>query len=159
MFSTYQNTYYIAIDACSVAAGIKSKEYFRMQNKKIQPTDFFDGYEKVGNVGANIQYMHRLKNSGVHAAAPDTVTYKKVIGAYIILSGKEDKEAPLKAEKLLRDMIHLRNKGNPLITPDHRSYNHLIVPWLKDKQQTLAEWSEWWLHRMWEDCIEIRSKH
>ena len=101
--------------------------------------------------------MHRLKNSGVHAAAPDTVTYNKVIGACIIFSRKDNKEAPLKAEKVLRDMIHLRNKGNPITMPDHRSHNHLIVAGVKTKQQTLAEWSEWWLHRMWEEYIETRN--
>ena len=67
-------SYSIAIDAWSIAAGIKAKEYFRMQNQTYQPTDFSDGYDKVGNVEAIVQYMHELKNAGVHSASPYTVT-------------------------------------------------------------------------------------
>ena len=45
-----------------------------MQNQTYQPTDFSDGYDKVGNVEAILQYMHELKNAGVHSASPYTVT-------------------------------------------------------------------------------------
>ena len=126
-------SYYIAIDAWSVAAGIKAKEYFRMQYQTYQPTDFYDGYDEVVNAESIVQYMHELQNTGVHAAAPDTVTYNTVIGAYARFTNKVNKDAPLKAEKVLRDMIHLRNNGNLLIAPDHRSYNHLISVWVKTK--------------------------
>ena len=70
--------------------------------------------------------MHELKNAGVHAAAPDTVTYNTLIGEYLRVSKKFDKDAPLKAEKVLRDVIHFHNNVNPLIAPYHRYYNHLI---------------------------------
>ena len=70
--------------------------------------------------------MQELQNSGFHAAAPYTVTYKTVIGACARVSNKVNKAAPLKAENLLRDMINLRNNGNTFIAPDHRSYNHFI---------------------------------
>ena len=78
--------------------------------------------------------MHELQNAGVHAAAPDTVTYNTVIGAYARFSNKVNKDAPLKAEKVLRDMIHLRNNGNILILTEHSSYNHLVSVWLKTKK-------------------------
>ena len=77
--------------------------------------------------------MHELKNEGVHAAAPDKFTYNTVIGEYKRVAKKVNKYDPLKAEKVLRDMIHLRNNGNLLIAPDHRSYNHLISVWVKTK--------------------------
>ena len=70
---------------------MKDKEYFRMKNQTYQPTDFSDGYVKVGNAEEIVQYMHELKNAGVHAAAPDTVTYNTVIGAYAIVSNKANK--------------------------------------------------------------------
>ena len=126
-------SYYIAIYAWSVAAVIKAKEYFRMKNQTYQPTDLSDGYDEVGNSEAIVQYMQELQNSGFHAAAPYTVTYKTVIGACARVSNKVNKAAPLKAENLLRDMINLRNNGNTFIAPDHRSYNHLISAWLNTK--------------------------
>ena len=127
-------SYYISIYAWSVAAGIKVKEYFRMQNQTYQPTDFSDGYDKVGNAGAILQYKHELQNSVFRAEAPDTVTYNTVIGGYSRVSKKFNKYAPLKAEKVLRDMIHLRNNGNTLIALGHRSYNKLISSWVKTKK-------------------------
>ena len=51
-------------------------------------------------------------------------------------------------------MIPLRNNQNPLIAPDHRSYNHLIRYWVKTKQLNSAEKSYWWLRRMWEEYNE-----
>ena len=120
-------SYYISIDAWSISSGIKSKECFIMQNQIYQPTEFSDGYGKVGNAESIVQYMHKLQNTGVRAAAPDTVGYNTVIGAYARVSNKVNKDAPLKVEKLLRGMIHLRNNINPLIMPEHISYNHLII--------------------------------
>ena len=70
--------------------------------------------------------MHEFKNEIVHAAAPDTVTYNKGIGSYTRVTNKVSKDAPLKGEKVLRYIINLRNNGNPLIAPDHMSYNNLI---------------------------------
>ena len=114
-------SYSIAIDAWYVAAGIKSKEYFRMKNQAYQPTDFSDGYDKVGNAEAIVQYMHEFQNSGVHDEAPDTFTYNTYIGAYGRVTSKVNKDTPIKAKKVLRYMIHLCNNRNLLIAPDHRS--------------------------------------
>ena len=97
-----------------------------MKNQTYQTTDLYDDYDKVGNAKAIVQYMNDLQNSGFHAAAPDTVTYNSVIGAYASVANKVNKYALLGAEKVLRYMNHLRNNGNPLIAPDHRSYNNLI---------------------------------
>ena len=36
-------------------------------------------------------------------------------------------------------MINLRNNVNPIIVPDHRSYNHLISAWVKTKKPNLSE--------------------
>ena len=104
-----------------------------MKNKTYQPTDFSDSYGKVGNSEAIVQYMDELQNSGVHAAAPDEITYNTVIGEYARVVNKVNKDDTLKAEKVLMDMIILRNTRNPLIAPDHRSYNHLISVWVKTK--------------------------
>ena len=128
-----------------------------MKNKTYQPTDFSDSYGKVGNSEAIVQYMDELQNSGVHAAAPDIATYNTVIGEYSIVINKVNKYAPIKSEKMLRNIIHFRNNRNPLIAPDHRSYNNLIIAWLKTKQPNSAEWSYRWLHRMWEEYIETRN--
>ena len=54
--------YYIAIYAWSVADGIKAKEYFRIKNKTYKPTNLSDGYDKVGNAEAIVNYMHELQN-------------------------------------------------------------------------------------------------
>ena len=51
-------------------------------------------------------------------------------------------------------MIHLHNNGNPLIAPDHRSYDHLVSDWVITRQPNSSEISDWWLHRMWEDYNE-----
>ena len=104
-------------------------EYFRIKNQTYQPTDFSGGYEKVSNSEAIVHYMHELQNSGVHATASDTVTYDTCIGAYTISSNMFNTDAPLKAEKVFRGMIHLRNNGNLLVAPDHRSYDHLVSAW------------------------------
>ena len=114
-------SYYIAIHSSYVAAAIKSKEYFRMKNQAYQPTDFSDGYDKVGNAEAIVQYMHEFQNSGVHDEAPDTFTYNTYIGAYGRVTSKVNKDTPIKAKKVLRYMIHLCNNRNLLIAPDHRS--------------------------------------
>ena len=66
--------------------------------------------------------MHKLKNEGVHDVTPDTVTYKTVVGAYARVANKFNKDDPLKAEKVLKDMINLLKNGYPLTAPDHRSY-------------------------------------
>ena len=47
-------------------------------------------------------------------------------------------------------MIHLRKNVNPLIAPDHGSHNHLVGAWVMTKQLSLAERSDWWLHRIWQ---------
>ena len=78
--------------------------------------------------------MHELQNTGVHYLAPDTFTDDTLILTYVIFTNKVNKDAPLKAEKVLRDMIHLRNNGNPLIAPKHRSYNELVIAWLMNKK-------------------------
>ena len=122
-----------------------------MKNQTYQPTEFSDGYDGVGNAEAIVQHMHELQNSGVHAAAPDTVTYNTFIGEFKRVSNKVNKYDPLKAENLLRDMIHLRNIGSPIIAPDQRSYNHLISAWVKTKQPKSSEKSYWWLHSMREE--------
>ena len=83
--------------------------------------------------------MHELKNVGVNSAAPDTVTYNTVIGSYAIVANKVNKDAPLKAEKVLRDMIHFRNNVNSLIVPDHRYYNQLISSCVNTKQPKSVE--------------------
>ena len=122
-----------------------------MKNQTYQPTDFYDGYDKVGNAEEILQYMHELQNEEVHAAAPDTVNYNTVIGAYARVFNNVNKYASLKEEIVLRDMIHLPNNRNPLIAPDYRSYNHLISAWVKTKQPKPAERSDWWLRRMGEE--------
>ena len=121
-----------------------------MQYQTYQPTDFSDGYDKVLNTEAIVQYMHELQNTGVHAAAPDTVTYNTVIGAYARVANKVNKDAPLRAEKVLRDMIHFPITGKPLVAQDLMSYNQLISAWMKTKQPSSSDRSDWWLHRMWE---------
>ena len=75
-------SYYIEIYDWSVAAGIKAKEYFRMQNQTYQPTDLYYGYYRIGNSEAILQYIHELQNEGVHAAAPATVTYNTDWGVH-----------------------------------------------------------------------------
>ena len=126
-----------------------------MKNKIYQPNDFSDGYDKVGNAEAIVQYMQELQNAGVRAVAPATVTTNTVIWAYVRVANKVNKDAHLKAENVLRDMIHLRNNGNPLIEPDHRSYNQFIIAWVNTKQPNSADKSDWWLHGMWEEHNEI----
>ena len=102
--------------------------------------------------------MHELQNTGVHDAAPDTVTYNTVIGAYARVTNKVNKDTPLRAEKVLRDMIHFCNNGKPLVAPDHRSYNHLISAWMKTKQPSSSNRADWWLHRMWEKYNETGNE-
>ena len=91
--------------------------------------------------------MHEFQNAVVHTAAPDTVTYNTFILLYSWVSNKVNKYAPLKAEKVLRGIIHLRNNENPLIAPDHRPYNYLISAWVKTKQPNSSDQSYWWLRR------------
>ena len=62
-----------------------------MKNQTYQPTNFSDGYYKVGNEEEIIQYMNGLKNKRVHSAAPDTFTYITVIGAYARVANKVNK--------------------------------------------------------------------
>ena len=113
-----------------------------MKNQTWKPTEFSDSYYKVGNSEAIVQYMHELQNSGVRDTAPDIVTYKTVIREYARVVKNVYKEAPLKAEKVVRDMIYLRNNINPIIAPYHRSYNPLISDWVKTKQLNSAEISD-----------------
>ena len=113
-----------------------------MKNQTWKPTEFSDSYYKVGNSEAIVQYMHELQNSGVRDTAPDIVTYKTVIREYARVVKNVYKEAPLKAKKVVRDMIYLRNNINPIIAPYHRSYNPLISDWVKTKQLNSAEISD-----------------
>ena len=83
--------------------------------------------------------MHELQNVGVHAAAPDKVTYNTVIGLYTRVSNKFNKYSPLKSEKVLIDMIHFHNNRNLLIAPGNRSYNHLVSAWVNTKKPKPAE--------------------
>ena len=55
-------------------------------------------------------------------------------------------------------MIHFRNNRNPLISPDHRSYNHLVLVWVMTKQLNSSEKSDWWLRSMWEECNETGNE-
>ena len=50
--------------------------------------------------------MHELQNAVVHDAAPYKVTYNTFIGVYAGFLNKFNKDAPFKAEKVLRDMFH-----------------------------------------------------
>ena len=110
-----------------------------MKNQTYQPAKLYDGYDGVGNAEAIVQYMHELQNTGVHYTLPNTVTYNTSIGAYTRVAKKVNKDANLKAKKVLRDMVNLRNNGNPPIAPEHRSYNHLISAWVKNKQPKSSE--------------------
>ena len=78
--------------------------------------------------------MHELQNTGIHYTLPNTVTYNASIGAYTRVTKKVNKDAHIKVKKVLGDMINLRNNGNPLIAPKHRSYNELVIAWLMTKQ-------------------------
>ena len=108
-----------------------------------QTTDLYDGYDEVGNAEENFQYMHELQNAGFNVAAPDTVTYSKVIGSYTRVSNQVNKGDPIKSEKVLRDIIHLCNNGSTLIATDHMSYNKFVIAWMKTKQTNSTQWSYW----------------
>ena len=62
-----------------------------MKNQAYRPADFSDDYDKVGNAEAIFQYMNDLQNPGAHYAAPYTVTYNTVIGAYARVANKVNK--------------------------------------------------------------------
>ena len=132
-------SYSIEIDAWSVASGIKSKEYFRMKYQTYQPTDFSDGYYKVVNEESIVQYMNKLQNSGVHSEALDTVTYNTVIGAYARFAKNVNKDAHIKAEKVLTNMIHLCNNGNLSLHLNIGLIIILVITWLMTKQPNSSE--------------------
>jgi hypothetical protein len=90
-----------------------------------------NGLEEIEMVEDILQYMHKLYDAGLDYVVPNTVTYNTLITAWARLSGPLHPDGPLRAEKVLRKMIALKEGGHPEVAPDHLSFTKvsaLLVP-------------------------------
>jgi hypothetical protein len=125
-------TYCMTMDMWGVVAGWKAQKGFknRQRTKHFQNNNnVLDGTNQIDKVEGILKYMHDLEKAGRENAAPNTVAYNLWIGAWARTAHPYNPEAPMRAERVLRRMMVLRDNqklfANNIIAPDETSYNHV----------------------------------
>lgn len=84
------------------------------------------GVDEVQMAKGILDYMHVIHRAGSTEVIPDTMAYTSVISAWSKISSEYNEDAPLRAEEILREMLHLFEDGiYPEINPDHFSYTNV----------------------------------
>eukprot|EP00978_Attheya_sp_CCMP212_P033058 scaffold131660_cov51-Attheya_sp.AAC.1 len=151
-------TYCMTMDIWGVVAGWEAQKGFknRQRTKHFQNSNnVLDGIQQIAEVEGILKYMHDLEEAGRENAAPNTVAYNLWIGAWTRTAHPYNPEAPMRAERVLRRMMVLRDNqklfANNIIAPDETSYNHVIRAWAKTKRRNSGKRAEFWLNHMWQE--------
>jgi len=145
-------SYTMAMDAFAASAGLKATRCRKTGSTEDQADPAKNGLEEVEMIEDLLQYMHKLhEEGGLDYVMPNTVTYNVLISAYARLSGPIHPNAPLKAEKVLRKMIALREELHPEVAPDALSYTKVIVAWTNLGKDTAGKRAQWWLKKLYEE--------
>lgn len=161
-------SYSHAMDAWVVVAGLKAKQYLGMKKEhsvaksgvfsEKKGNGFSNGYEEIGKAESILKYMDALQVAGADVE-PDTVSYNIILGGYVRVANAINTDAPLRAERVLRQMVDLQSEGLSSISPDQRSYVHVIRCWAKIKRHNSGERCEWWLRKMWQEFDDTGNEH
>lgn len=112
----------MTMDAFVTAACLKANNCQRKGSLADRQDPTKNGREEIEMVEDILQYMHKLYDAGLDYVIPNTVSYNTLITAWARLSGPLHPDAPLRAEKVLRKMIALKEGGHPEVAPDHLSF-------------------------------------
>ena len=115
-------SYTMTMDAFVAAAWLKANNCQRNGRLVDRQDPTKNGLEEIEMVEDILQYMHKLHDAGLEYVIPNTVSYNTLITAWARLSGPLHPDAPLRAEKVLRKMIALKEEGHPEVAPDHLSF-------------------------------------
>jgi hypothetical protein len=128
-------SYTMGMESCSILAGHRVK------------TRTGDGLQELKQLDAILKYMHDLHSQDQPEVVPDTVVYNVLLSTYARLSEFPiHKDAPLKAEKVLRRMM----ASGKDIAPNHLSFGKVILAWSNVKRPTSGERAIYWLEKLWE---------
>jgi hypothetical protein len=84
------------------------------------------GVDEVQKAKDILDYMHVIHRAGSTDVIPDSMAYNSVISAWSKISSEYNEDAPLRAEEILREMLHLFEDGiYPEINPTHFSYTNV----------------------------------
>lgn len=96
------------------------------QSTSASDTTTNAGVDEVQKAKSILDYMHALHRAGNTEVTPNTISYNSVISAWSKISSEYNEDAPLRAEELLREMLHLHeDRIYPEINPDHFSYTNV----------------------------------
>ncbi|KAL9185104.1 hypothetical protein ACHAXT_002881 [Thalassiosira profunda] len=107
-----------------------------------------DGTKEMEKAATILQYIHDLDRVGLADVHATVIAYNTLLSGWARLANEVRPDIPLKAEKLLHEMISLAEAGNGNAAPDVVTLNTIIKAWGRTKQPNSADRCEYWLRRM-----------
>lgn len=127
-------SYTNALNAWGIVAAIKARQYnMKMKTnfetdiqKEYTPQDSknaLNGYDELLKAEAILSYMNELHSAGHQEVMPDTTAYNCLLKGWANISNETNKGAPLRAERVFRDMLEHQYDMSLNIEPDYISYS------------------------------------
>jgi hypothetical protein len=113
-------TYVMAMDAIVTVGKLKAQR--SVKDGQWDPDPSQNGLEEIKEAQAILDYMHDLHEASVKGVTPNTVAYNVLISGWAGLAGSKHHPAPFEAEKILTQMMTLKDEGFTHAYPDRLSY-------------------------------------
>lgn len=141
-------SYAMVMDSIAVRAKLKVK---RIRSQK----DFWDdpaknGLNEIKLLNDIIEYMREKSHAGAKQMTPNTHTMNTIIAAWAHLSLIHS-NATSEAEKILRQMISMKDKGVDEIEPDTYTYQVVMRAWKNSHNPMRGKRVAYWLNKQWKD--------
>ena len=157
-------TYAMALDAWVIKASLKAQKWRSKerthQNNMIQKGMLWDsssgggdarnedGTKEMEKAETILKYINDLSMVGMGDVRATNIAYNTLLSGWARLANELRPDIPLKAEKIVHDMIANAEQGNENAAPDVRSFNAIINAWGNIKQANSADRCEYWLRKM-----------
>ncbi|KAL7545361.1 hypothetical protein ACHAWF_008710, partial [Thalassiosira exigua] len=158
-------TYTMAMDGWIIRAGLKAtaskskqlaKNNYLKQistntgypNEMLEEETKDDGTKEMRKAEKILKYIRDLDGIGHTDVQTTVIAYNIMLSGWARLANELRPDVPLKAERLLHDMIALAEQGNEGAAPDATSFNAVIKAWGRTKRPNSADRCEYWLRKM-----------
>ena len=147
-------SYTIAMDAWGIVAAQKARRYNYMykanqlDDVKDNNQDQYNGYNEVYNAEAILNYIHDLNDAGHNDVVPDTTAYNCLIKGWANVSNETNKDAPFKAEQIVRRMIEHHLNRDSHVSPDHLSFGMVSIKYSMNMNHLLHRCTNFYSFRM-----------
>jgi hypothetical protein len=114
-------SYSMAMDALISVAKMKARRCLQDGDSFTDDTSL-NGVEELGEARAILTYMHDLHDAGVESVIPHRIPYNILITGWSSLAAFGHRDAPFKAEEIVRQMLSHKDKGFADAAPDRISF-------------------------------------